>query len=73
MPETESVRTRTPHYRKMLLTREEAAELCSMSVRKFSTHVAAGDIPQPVLGSGEPGTRGSRWSRFQLEAYFSRR
>lgn len=56
-----------PIYRKLLLTRDEAAELCGMHYKTFNRYVNRGSLPKATLGSGS----GKKWSRLALEAYLN--
>ena len=50
----------TDRHRPLVLTRHEAARMCSISVQTFDCWVRKGILPGPI-----PGTR--RWSRCAIE------
>jgi hypothetical protein len=58
-----------PPHQKILLTRDEAAAMCSMCVRTFLANVARKKLPEPVIKTQSG--RGQRWSRAQIEQSFS--
>lgn len=61
-------KTPVPVHHKLLLTRSEAASLCSLPTRAFVEGVHAKQIPLPAVGT--LGHRNARWSRRALEEHF---
>jgi hypothetical protein len=49
-------------YAPMAMSRELAAQYCSLSVRDFERAVAAGELPMPFLLAGQ-----ERWNREAIE------